>query len=445
MSEIIEILDKVFSKAAKIGENVAVFASKKLSRQVRFSVNKIDVSSEWHEYELNVLVEKDRKTQIFSISFQGLEQLDDILKKVEAALKLSPPKPYEAPLPEPSEKYPSIPDAFDEETLKDPSRLIKIANEAIDSALREGVKKVAGAVYSNAYWIGLKTTAGFEMTHSFTNNYLDVRVFHGPLETGHASMASRRLRNIDPWKVGETAAYYANLARNPKKFKAGEYSAVFSPDAVASILNFAGLMASAFAVIAGYSAFSQKLGQKVASEKFTLSDNPLVTDSFNPLIFDMEGVPTRNNVIIENGILKAYLHNRITAKLLNAEHTGNAGWVFPNPWNLVVGRGDMKFEEMISELGNGLIVGNVTYIRFQDYVKGEFSGVIRDGVILVKNGEPMHGVIGLRLSDNILRWLDNIRGVGKDQVQLYHWWLEMHTPVVSTYLLVDKARFTEAW
>ncbi|MCR8487379.1 MAG: metallopeptidase TldD-related protein, partial [Crenarchaeota archaeon] len=70
---------------------------------------------------------------------------------------------------------------------------------------------------------------------------------------------------------------------------------------------------------------------------------------------------------------------------------------------------------------------------------------IRDGVILVKNGEPMHGVIGLRLSDNILRWLDNIRGVGKDQVQLYHWWLEMHTPVVSTYLLVDKARFTEAW
>lgn len=445
MSEMAELLNKVFGKVAKMGENVAVFASKKLSRQVRFSVNKIDVSSEWHEYSFDVLVERSRKTQIFSISFKGLEQLDDVLKKVEKALELSPPKPYEAPLPKPAEKYPSISDSFDDDVLKDPDRVIRIANEAMDSALREGVKKVSGTIYANAYWIGLKTSAGFEMVHSFTNTYLDVRTFHGPLETGHASMASRKLRNLDPKKVGETAAYYANLSRNPKKLKAGEYPVIFTPDAVASILNFAGFMASAFAVISGYSAFSQKLGQKVASEKFTLCDNPLVADSFNPLIFDMEGVPTRNNVIIENGILKTYLHNRITAKLLNADHTGNAGWVFPNPWNLVVSGGDMGFEEMIAELGNGLIVGNVTYIRFQDYVKGEFSGVIRDGVILVKNGEPLHGVIGLRLSENLIRWLEGIRGIGKEQRQLYHWWLEAGVPVVSTYLLVDKARFTEAW
>ena len=445
MYEIEEILDKVFGKAKKIGDLAAVFAQKKISRQVRFSVNKIDVAKEWHEYSIDVLVEKDKKTHIFSISFQGLERLSEILRRIEKALELTPPKPYSAPLPEPAEEYPSIPDAFDKEVLEDPGRLVEIAHEAIDSALREGVKKVAGAIYTNAYWVGLKTTAGFEKTHSFTNTYLDVRAFHGPLETGHASIASRKIANIDPRKVGADAAYFANLSRNPKSLRAGEYTAVFTPDAVASLLNFVGMMASGFAVIAGYSAFAKKLGQRVASEKIHIDDNPLFSDSYNPVIFDMEGVPTRKNTILEGGVLKTYLHNRITAKLLNAEHTGNAGWIFPSPWNLVVKPGDMKFDEMLSEVREGLIVGNVTYIRFQDYVKGDFSGIIRDGVIYVKDGEPQYGVKGLRLSDNMIRWLQNVVEVGKEQKQIYHWWLEMGIPVVSVHLLVEKARFTEAW
>ena len=49
MSEIEDLLDKVFGKAKKIGDRVAVFAQKKVSRQVRFSVNKIDVAKEWEE------------------------------------------------------------------------------------------------------------------------------------------------------------------------------------------------------------------------------------------------------------------------------------------------------------------------------------------------------------------------------------------------------------
>jgi len=444
VSEIEDLLDKVFGKAKKIGDRVAVFAQKKVSRQVRFSVNKIDVAKEWHEYSIDVLVEKNNKTHIFSISFKGLERLDEVLKRIEKALELTPPKPYSAPLPEPAKSYPSIPDVFDKEILGDPDHLIEIAKGAIDSAISEGVKKVAGAIYTNAYWIGLKTTSGFEMTHSYTNTYLDVRAFHGPLETGHSSIASRALKNIDPKKVGETAAYYANLSRNPKTLGAGEYTALFTPDAVASISNFVGMMASGFAVIAGYSSFAQKLGQKIAFEELKISDNPLFTDSYNPVIFDMEVVPTRENIILDGGVLKTYLHNRITAKLLNAEHTGNAGWIFPTPWNLVIEPGDMKFEEMISEISEGLIIGNVTYIRFQDYVKGDFSGVIRDGVIYVKNGEPKYGVKGLRLSDNLLRWLQNIKGIGKERRQIYHWWLEMGIPVVSTYILVEKARFTEA-
>ena len=254
-----------------------------------------------------------------------------------------------------------------------------------------------------------------------------LRAFNDPIETGHYAQAGRSIDHIDASKAGQEAAKYANLSKNPKRMDAGEYKTLFVADAVASLVNFAGFMLSGFAVIAGYSAFKDKLGQKVASEKFSLEDAPLRDDAFNPRIFDLEGVPTRNLMAIDEGVLKTYLHNRITAQLFKTQSTGHAGWIFPQPWNLAISPGDRTEEELISEIDRGLIIGNVTYIRFQDYLKGDFSGIIRDGVIYVENGEPKHGVKGLRLSDNLVSWLNNVVALGKEQRQIFHWWLEMGT------------------
>lgn len=440
----LDIAEEILDKILKIAESGAVAVYRKLSRQVRFSVNKIDIAKEWDETTISLLIEKEKKMFVLELSYRARDKIDDIIRKVEEALKVMPPKPYYAPLPEP-EKYSQIPNAFDKATVDYLEKTIDIAKTSIDSALKEGAKKVAGAIYTNGFWIAVATSAGFRGETKFTNIYLDVRAFCNGLETGHASMASRSIKNINAEEIGRIAAKYAKLSREPKKLEAGKYDAIFTPDAVASLLNFVGMMASGFAVIAGYSAFAQKIGTSVASEKVTIVDNPRYEDSFNPVPFDVEGVATRENVLIENGTLKTYLHNRITAKLLNAKHTGNAGWLFPRPWNLIIAPSDATEEEMIADISEGLLIGNVTYIRFQDYIRGDFSGIIRDGVIYVKNGEIQHAVKGLRLSDNIINWLKNIDMVGKEQRQIYHWWLEMNTPVVAVPLLVRKVNFTEAW
>ena len=445
MMEELEIARNIMGKIKDVAESGAVAVVKKRSRQVRFSVNKIDSAKSWDEMSIMLLIEKEKKMLIYELSYKALDRLDELIRKISDILKIIPPKPYYAPLPSPADKYPQIPDAYDKETIEHPEKIVDLAYKAIDYGVRENIKKISGVVYTNAYNYALVTSSGFERTHKYTNTYIDVRAFNNYLETGHASMASRKISNIDPKRISETAAYYAKLSKDPKKINAGEYTTVFTADAVASILNFVGMMASGFAVIAGYSSFVKKLGQKVASEIFSLEDNPHYPDSFYPIVFDDEGVPTRQNVIIKSGLLQTYLHNRITAVLLNAEHTGNAGWIFPHPWNLVVSLGDMKEEEMIENIKEGLLVGNVTYIRFQDYIKGDFSGIIRDGVLYIKDGEVKHAVKGLRLSDNLLRWLQNIIHVGKEQRQIYHWWLEAKTPVVSPPITVDKARYTEAW
>ena len=119
MSEGVGLAEEILDKILSVGESGAVIVTKKRSRQLRFSVNKMDVAKEWEETTISVLVEKEKKMLVTELSMHAIRRLDVVIDRLRSALKLVPPKPYYAPLPEPSEKYPEIPDSFDKETIED--------------------------------------------------------------------------------------------------------------------------------------------------------------------------------------------------------------------------------------------------------------------------------------------------------------------------------------
>jgi PmbA protein len=171
------------------------------------------------------------------------------------------------------------------------------------------------------------------------------------------------------------------------------------------------------------SVFVNKLGQKVASETVTLRDNPAAYSMGNR-VFDDEGVPARENVLIGKGVLKTYLHNTSTAKKFQTETTGNAGIVVPTPWNLELDAGSMNREEMFREVKHGLYLTNTWYTRFQNWAKGDFSTIPRDGIFLVEGGEIKQS------------W-----GISKEQ-QPVHWWIEARPPSLSPYILMKDVQIT---
>jgi len=209
---------------------------------------------------------------------------------------------------------------------------------------------------------------------------------------------------------------------------------------VGSLLGMWGSMTSAYSVMVHLSIFVDKLGQKVASDIVTLRDVP-APYSMSNRIFDDEGVPAKENVIISKGTLKTYLHNTSTAKIFKTKTTSNAGIVSPGPWNLEMDIGDMTRDEMFREVKHGLYLTNTWYTRFQNYATGDFSTIPRDGVFLIENGEIKQSWKDIRLSDNALKMLNKIVDISKER-QHVHWWAEADPPSLSPYLLMKDVQIT---
>jgi PmbA protein len=201
-----------------------------------------------------------------------------------------------------------------------------------------------------------------------------------------------------------------------------------------------GSMVSAYYVMVQLSIFVEKIGEKVASEMVTLRDVPAAYSMSNR-VFDDEGVSTQENVIIEKGQLKTYLHNTSTAKIFKTKTTGNAGIVSPGPWNIEMDAGDMSREELLKQVKQGLYLTNTWYTRFQNYKAGDFSTIPRDGIFQIENGEIKQSLKNIRLSDNALRMLNNITGISKER-QHVHWWAEADPPSLSPFILMKDVQIT---
>ena len=108
------------------------------------------------------------------------------------------------------------------------------------------------------------------------------------------------------------------------------------------------------------SAFSDRLGQRVATEGVTVIDDGTLPGRRGSLNVDDEGTPTRRNVLIENGILVSYMHDRLNAKLMGATPTGNgrresyAHLPLPRMTNTFMLAGQEDPEEILRSVKNGI-------------------------------------------------------------------------------------------
>jgi len=440
MSDVLNKTEEIVKKAKALGaDEVIAKTTFGRYRQARFSNNQVDITVAWNDYVTDVSLAW--KKRVVATQIHNFQEVDASIKRLFELAKVSKENPMFGGFAKGSFRYAKSNADKKLQDLEDPSEYVF---EAIGAAEKEvGGQIDSGGIlftkFEDVYLVSSEGPAGVDSRSAIE---LSIRAFSEREASGHGVECSATLKDFKPFRAGAKAGEIAKLAKNPKVGEEGVYDVIFDPLIFGSLLGVWGSMVSAFSVLVQQSVFINKLGQKVAPEHITLKDNPS-TYSMANRIFDDEGVPTRENVFIDHGVLKTYLHNTSTAKIFKTETTANAGLVAPNAWSIEMDFGDVSKETLFKEVKRGLYLTNTWYTRFQNYAKGDFSTIPRDGIFLIEKGEIKQSLKDLRISDNALSLLGNIAGISKER-QHVHWWGEADPPSLSPYVLIKDVHITKS-
>jgi len=168
----------------------------------------------------------------------------------------------------------------------------------------------------------------------------------------------------------------------------------------------------------GTSAFSGRVGERVASELCTVVDDGTLPGRRGSLSVDDEGVPCENTVLIEKGILKGYMQDKLNARLMGAALTGNgrresyACLPMPRMTNTYMLPGNHNPEEIIGSVKKGLYARNFGGGQV-DITSGKFVFSASEAY-LIENGKITQPVKGATLIGNGPDVLTRVSMVGSD-------------------------------
>lgn len=229
--------------------------------------------------------------------------------------------------------------------------------------------------------------------------------------------SSHYRKDADPYTGLHDMAESVVGSLNAGKVESFTGSMIMRPDAFSDIILHP-LVDSvcASSVMRGRSALKGRIGEQIGPDNLTVMDDGLYRDGRLASAFDREGTPHRKVTVVEDGILKAFLHSSYTANRFKTENTGNsvgnAGSLPRNgPTNIIVGEGSEKLESIIGDTSRGIIVN-----RFSGNVNsfsGDFSGVVKCGYF-VRNGEIVSPVKEVMVAGNVFDQIKAISGISRE-------------------------------
>jgi PmbA protein len=189
-------------------------------------------------------------------------------------------------------------------------------------------------------------------------------------------------------KIGRTAGERAVERLNPRKVATRRVPVVFDPRISGSLVGHLASAANGASIARKTSFLREKLGEKIFASGIDIIDDPLRQRGQRSRPFDAEGVTTRVQKIVEDGVLKTWLLDCATARELNLETTGHAqrgvsSVPSPGPSNLHLAAGTKSPNALIAEIEDGFyvtdLIGMGVNLVTGDYSRGASGFWIENG------------------------------------------------------------------
>lgn len=208
-----------------------------------------------------------------------------------------------------------------------------------------------------------------------------------------------------PELLGQEATDRALRKIGQKKIDSGVYDMVIENRSASRLLGSLIGPLNASSIQQKRSFLEGKLGEKIASDNFTIIDDPHIVSGFGSRLYDGDGIATKRRPIIEKGILKSYYVDWYYGRKLGWEPTTGG------TTNLVFDYGDKSLDQLVSQMKKGILItgfigGN------SNSVTGDFSvGIIGT---YVENGKKIMPVNEMNISGNLTDVLKQLVEFGND-------------------------------
>jgi PmbA protein len=426
VEDLLAVAERTCELAKRFGAEAEVLVQSGAELTTKIRMGEIELLQEAGSKALGLRVFRDRRAALTYTSDFSNSAIERFVRDTVDLARLAEPDELNE-LPDPAGYARSFPDLelYDEQTLsisaKDALAQCREA-EAAARAFSPKVTNSEGATYSRVVGASaFVTTAGFRGGNRGSYQSLVVEPIcddaDGKKRNGHYYTAHRFLSELEPAEVVGRKAAERTLAKlGAEKIETGSLPVVFDPDAGRALLRLL------FSVIAGGAIYRKssylldREGTEIASPRVTVIDDPLLLRGPGSRPFDGEGLVSRRNVVVENGILQTYLLDTYSARKLGRASTGSAGRsVGGAPHvttsNFILERGSENPEAIVAGVQRGLYVTEMMGFGFNP-VTGDFSRGAAG--FLIEHGKKTRPISEITISANFDALLKSIDAVGSD-------------------------------
>jgi PmbA protein len=209
------------------------------------------------------------------------------------------------------------------------------------------------------------------------------------------------------------------LAKNQASIPSKPLPVVFTPRGLASALILPLMVAfNGKTVLKGASPIGNRLGQPVFDDKLWLWDDPTLAYRPESRPCDDEGIPSQRTPLIQQGTVTNFLYDLQTAALAHTQSTGNGsrnhgGLPAPSPSAFIIKPGNTTFDEMVTDIKEGLVIEQLMGAGQGNILGGDFSGNVLLGY-KVESGRIVGRVKDTMVSGNVYQLLKQITAIGSD-------------------------------
>jgi PmbA protein len=405
--------------AAAAGDEVEAVVHSERSGLARFAGAEVHQPTLVENETVQLRIARDGRVGVAAGNRLDEESLRALARRAADAADKAPSDPDFPGLSQPAE--PAHVEGFDPETAElGADEQAKLAAAVL--AVGDGGYGLYGFVTSGVTTLAIASSAGIRVEQSMTDASALVLAAEGDA-SGYADDTSWRIERLDPGAVAREAVEKAERTRGAASLEPRRYRAVLEPYAVGELLQyFAFDSFNGLALLEDRSFLSGRLGERAFDEKVSIDDDALDPAGL-PKAFDFEGVPKQRVPLVEHGVLRGAVWDRLSAARegKGGQSTGHAPPASLRPWGpmafaLSLHPGEAESTAELAELvGDGIYITRLHYLGIVEPRQGVITGMTRDGTFRIRGGKIAEPLVNLRFTVAVPDVLAEVPGLTRER------------------------------